>query len=52
VQKVVEILQACAHVKDVKQSDSQYKNRIYFLLDHFAVVDSIDNIKNNFVYAQ
>jgi len=52
VQNVVEILQACAHVSDVKQSDSQYKNRIYFLLDQFAVVDSIDNIKNNFVYAQ
>jgi hypothetical protein len=52
VEKVVEILKACNHVKDVKQSDSQYKNRIYFLLDHFAVVDSVDNIKNNFVYAQ
>ncbi len=52
VKKVIGILEACKHVNDVKQSDSQYKNRIYFLLDHFAVVDSIDNIKNNFVYAQ
>jgi len=52
VAKVVEILEACKHVKDVKPSDSQYRNRIYFLLDHFAEVDSIDNIKNNFVYAQ
>jgi hypothetical protein len=52
VKKVIGILEACKHVSDVKQSDSQYKNRIYFLLDHFAIVDSIDNIKNNFVYAQ
>jgi hypothetical protein len=52
IKKVIAILKSCKHVKDVKQSESQHRNRIYFLLDQFADVESIDNIKNNFVYAQ
>ena len=50
VNTVITMLNGCAHVKDVKQSDSQHKNRIYFSLDQFFMITTVDGIKNNFVF--
>src|SRR5258708_10576286 len=41
VPAIVAILEKCEHASDVKQSYVYYRDRVYFLLDRFAVVDTI-----------
>jgi hypothetical protein len=51
VPAVIEKLTKCDHASDVKQSDSFERTRVYFLLDQFAVVKTInEDVKNNYIY--
>jgi hypothetical protein len=53
VPDVLAMLNNCDHTSDVKQSDSFHRNRIYFLLDQFFVVDTITaGVKNNFIFPE
>jgi hypothetical protein len=53
VPAVIAILEKCEHASDVKQSDSYKRERVFFLLDQFAVVDTIHaGIKNNYVFPE
>jgi hypothetical protein len=38
---------------DIKQSDSYQRTRVYFLLDQFVVIDTINaGVKNNYIYPE
>ena len=53
VPAIISALEECEHVSDIKQSDSYHRNRIYFLLDQFAVVDTVTSgVKNNYVFPE
>jgi hypothetical protein len=50
---IISMLNTCEHVSDIKQSGSYHKNRVYFLLDQFFVIDTITpGIRNNFVFPE
>jgi hypothetical protein len=50
---IIDILKKCEHVSDVKQSDSYYRDRVYFLLDQFAIVDTITSgVRNNYIFPE
>jgi hypothetical protein len=52
VNQVVAKLKQCQCILDIGQSHSQHRNRIYFLLDHFFTVKTVegDAIKNNYIF--
>lgn len=50
---VVENLQKCEHASDVKQSDSYHRERVFFLLDHFIAIDTIQpGVRNNYIFPE
>lgn len=50
---VVERLQKCEHASDVKQSDSYHRERVFFLLDQFIAIDTIQpGVRNNYIFPE
>lgn len=53
VSAVIATLAKCEHASDVKQSDSYKRERVFFLLDQFAVVETIHpGIRNNYIFPE
>jgi hypothetical protein len=53
VPAIIATLEKCEHVSDVKQSDSYHRDRVYFLLDRFFVVDTITaGVRNNYIFPE
>jgi hypothetical protein len=53
VPAVISILKGCEHVSDVRKSASYFEVRIYFLVNHFTVVETITpNLKNNYIFPE
>lgn len=53
VPAVIATLEKCEHASDVKQSDSYKRERVFFLLDEFTVVETIHpGIKNNYIFPE
>jgi len=53
VPKAIEALKKCEHASDIKQSDSYHRTRVYFLLDQFVTVESINSaVKNNYIFPE
>lgn len=52
VDKLLATLQGCDRVYDVSRSSSQFRERVYFLLKDFTVVDTVDGIRNNMSFPQ
>jgi hypothetical protein len=46
-------LKKCDRASDVKQSDSYHRTRIYFLLDQFMIIDTVNaGIQNNYIFPE
>jgi hypothetical protein len=53
VPAVIATLEKCEHASDVKQSDSYKRERVFFLLDQFAVAETIHpGIRNNYIFPE
>jgi hypothetical protein len=53
VPAVIASLQKCEHASEVKQSDSYKRTRVYFLLDQFVAIDTINaGVKNNYIFPE
>jgi hypothetical protein len=53
VPAVIASLQKCEHASEVKQSDSYKRTRVYFLLDQFIAIDTINaGVKNNYIFPE
>jgi hypothetical protein len=53
VPAIITTLNKCEHVSEIKQSDSYHRDRVYFLLDQFFVIDTITpGVRNNFVFPE
>jgi hypothetical protein len=53
VPAVIAALKECEHARCVKQSDSYKRTRVYFLLDHFVAMDTINaEVQNNYIYPE
>ena len=53
VPAVIASLQKCEHASEVKQSDSYRRTRVYFLLDQFIAINTINvGVKNNYIFPE
>jgi hypothetical protein len=50
VDELCSILEKCRRVYDISKSSSQFKNRIYFLLQDFGTVKTVEGIENNMCF--
>ena len=46
------VLDKCSRIYDISISSSRFKNRIYFLLQDFSTVETIEGIKNNMCFPE
>jgi len=53
VPAVIDRLKNCEHASMVQQSDSYHRDRIYFLLDQFVRITTVDStVINNFIFPE
>ena len=50
VDELSSILEKCRRIYGISKSSSQFKNRIYFLLQDFGTVKTIEEIENNMCF--
>lgn len=53
VPAVIAALEECEQARCVKQSDSYKPTRVYFLLDRFVAIDTINaEVQNNYIHPE
>ena len=53
VPAVIKALEECEHARCVRQSDSYKRTRVYFLLDQFVAIDTINAaVQNNYIFPE
>lgn len=50
VDDLYSILEKCQRIYDISKSSSQFKNRIYFLLQDFVTITTVEGIDNNMCF--